>query len=116
MLEAVAAAGLDTGAAATLAGTQYIAVPHGRWAYRNPAGEIARRIGARQATTVLASVGVLQQTLIGEACSRIARGEVESTLIAGADAGYRLLRAQIAGRELSDRDQSDDPDVTLAPK
>ena len=116
MLEAVAAAGLDTGVAATLAGTQYIAVPHGRWAYRNPAGEISRRIGAPQATTVLASVGVLQQTLIGEACSRIARGAAETTLIAGADAGYRLLRAKIAGRELGYRDQSDDPDLLLAPK
>ncbi|MGH8597388.1 MAG: hypothetical protein ACREXT_12085, partial [Gammaproteobacteria bacterium] len=66
MLEAVVAAGRDTGSAAALAGTQYIAVPHGRWSYRNPAGAIARRIGAR-ATTVLASVGVLQQTLIAEA-------------------------------------------------
>ena len=47
-------------------------------------------------TTVLASVGVLHQSLIGEACARIARGEVHTTLVAGGDAGYRLLRARIS--------------------
>lgn len=113
---AVAAAGRDSGAAAALAGTQYIAVPRGRWSYRNPAGEIARRVGATGATTVLATVGVLQQTLIGEACARIARGEAHTALVAGADAGYRLLRAQIAGITPSERAQDDEPDIFLAPK
>ncbi len=116
MLEAVAAAGRDTGSAAALAGAQYIAVPRGRWTYRNPAGEIARAVGAKAATTVLASVGVLQQTLVGEACARIARGEAHTTLITGADAGYRLLRAQIAGRPAPERVQEDEPDIYLAPK
>ena len=74
---AVAVAGRDSGSAAALAGAQYIAGPRGRWTYRNPAGEIARRVGATGVTTVLASVGVLQQTLIGEACARIARGETD---------------------------------------
>lgn len=115
MLEAVRAAGADTGSAATLAGVQYVAVPRGRWRYRNPAGEIARAVGAK-ARTVLATVGVLQQTLIGEACARIARGEAHTTLVAGADAGYRILRAQIAGRRASERDQDDEPDETLAPE
>jgi acetyl-CoA C-acetyltransferase len=116
MLEAVRAAGRDSGAAATLAGTQYIAVPRGRWNYRNPAGEIARCIAAERATTVLSSVGVLQQSLIGEACARIARGEAHTTLVCGADAGYRLLRAQLAGLSLHDRDQDDAPDIFIAPK
>jgi acetyl-CoA C-acetyltransferase len=116
MLEAVAAAGRDSGSAATLAGVQYIAVPRGRWKYSNPAGAIARAVGAGQATTVLASVGVLQQTLIGEACARIARGESHTTLITGADAGYRLLRAQIAGQQASERVQDDEPDIVMAPK
>lgn len=116
MLEAVAAAGRDSGSPAALAGVEYIAVPRGRWSYSNPAGAIARAIGAGKAITVLASVGVLQQTLIGEACARIARGEAHTTLIAGADAGYRLLRAQIAGQRASERVQGDEPDVHLAPK
>ena len=116
LLEAVLAAGVDTGVPGALAGAQYIAVPRGRWTYRNPAGEIARRIDATSATTVLASVGVLQQTLLGEACARIARGEAHTTLVAGADAGYRLLRAQITGHELGEREQTDDPELYLAPK
>ena len=116
MLEAINAAGIDCGAAAALPGVQHIAVPRGRWHYRNPAGAIARAIAAPQATTVLASVGVLQQSLIGEACARIARGECHTTLVAGADAGYRLLRAQIAGAEAPERVIDDEPDIFLAPK
>ena len=128
MLEAVAAAGTDSGSAAALPGAQYIAVPRGRWTYCNPAGAIARAIGrasgAHKPTTVLASVGVLQQTLIGAACARIARGEAHTTLVAGADAGYRLLRAQIAGRQAPERTQDEveenasnnAPDITLSPK
>ena len=115
MLAAVQAAGHDAGPAAALAGAQYIAVPRGRWTYRNPAGAIAEHIGAHRATTVLSSVGVLQQTLLGEACARIARGEAHTTLVTGADAGYRLLRAQLAGIELPDREQHNDPDIFLSP-
>ena len=119
MLEAVKAAGSDCGAADALAGVQYIAVPRGRWSYRNPAGMIARAIGAPQAVTVLATVGVLQQTLIGEACSRIARGDAHTALVTGADAGYRLLRAKIAGQRAGERDPADgglgEPDITMSP-
>ena len=116
MLEAVTAAGRDTGSKAALSGSQYIAVPRGRWSYSNPAGAIARAIAAADARTVLTSVGVLQQTLIGEACARIARGEAHTTLVAGADAGYRLLRAQIAGQKPGEREQGDAPDIYLAPR
>ena len=116
MQEAVNAAGADCGSAAALPSVQHIAVPRGRWHYRNPAGAIARAIGAVQATTVLASAGVLQQTLIGEACARIARGACHTTLVTGADAGYRLLRAQIAAIEAPERALDDEPDIFLSPK
>lgn len=115
MLRAVAAAIGDTGAPSIAQSVDYIAVPKGRWSYRNPSGEIARTIGADAATTVLATVGVLQQTLIGEACARIARGESRATLVAGSDAGYRLLRAQIAGQQAAARQQDDEPHITMAP-
>ena len=116
MLEAVRSAGDDCGSPLALAAAQSIAVPRGRWSYSNPAGEIARAVGAPAATTVLASVGVLQQTLIGEACARIAAGEAHTTLVAGADAGYRLLRAQIAGQAPAEREQGDAPDIFMAPQ
>lgn len=116
MLEAVAAAGADANSAAALEGLQYIAVPRGRWAYSNPAGEIARKFNASRAVTVLTTPGVLQQTLVGEACARIARGEAHTTLVTGADAGYRLLKAQIAKEQASERVQHDEPDIYMKPK
>jgi acetyl-CoA C-acetyltransferase len=116
MLEAVRRAGNDAGGAHALRGVQHIAVPKGRWRYRNPAGEIARTIGADAATTVLASVGVLQQSLMGDACSRIAKGEIDSALIVGADAGYRIACAKKIGEHAGERQQDDVPDVHLEPE
>ena len=116
MLEAVRSAGTDCGAPELLAEVGSIAVPRGRWKYRNPAGEIARTVGAKGAKTILSSVGVLQQTLIADACQAIADGKVESALVTGADAGYRLLRARLTGGRAEERDQDDDPDVRLEPK
>jgi acetyl-CoA C-acetyltransferase len=116
MLEAVAAAGDDATSASVLEGLQYIAVPRGRWSYSNPAGEIARKYGAQDAVTVLSTPGVLQQTLVGEACVRIARGEAHTTLVAGSDAGYRILKAQIAKGHASERAQNDHPDICMMPK
>ena len=127
MLDAVRGAGRDAGCVddgasliserglQALRGVQWIAVPKGRWAYANPAGEIARRIGADRAHTVLTSVGVLQQTLVGEACARIQRGESHSALVVGADAGFRLLRAQIAGESAGERRCDGVPDETWQP-
>ncbi len=114
MLEAAAAAGRDSRSAA-LAGVQWIAVPQGRWSYRNPAEEIAQAAGAERPTTVLASVGVLQQTLISEACERIAQGQIHTALVVGGDAGHRLRRAQAAGAMAEERSQASEPDVRLAP-
>ena len=116
MLEAVRAAGVDCGVPALLAEVGSIAVPRGRWRYRNPAGEIARAVGTTGATTIVSSVGVLQQTLIADACEAIAAGRIESALVTGADAGYRLLRAKLAGTRAEEHDQNDEPDVRLEPK
>ncbi len=115
MVEAAYRAGVDAGGAHVLQGVQRIAVPRGRWRYRNPASDIARAIGAQSATTVLASVGVLQQSLIGDACQRIALGEIHSALVVGADTGYRILRAKVQGLRALERQQDDLPDVHLAP-
>jgi acetyl-CoA C-acetyltransferase len=116
MLEAVRAAGVDCGAPALLAELGSIAVPRGRWRYRNPPGEIARAVGATAATTIVSSVGVLQQTLIADACAAIAEGRIASALVTGADAGHRILRAKLAGLRAPERDQDDEPDVRLEPK
>lgn len=116
MLEAVRNAGEDCGAPSLLAELGSIAVPRGRWRYRNPAGEIKRAVGATGATTIISSIGVLQQGLIADACAAIFEGRIDSALVAGADAGYRLLRASITGGSADERDQDDEPDVKLEPK
>lgn len=116
MIDSVLAAGQDSGAPDLLAQVDSIAVPRGRWRYRNPAAEIAQTIGATDATTILSSVGVLQQTLVADACEAIADGKSDCAIIVGADAGYRLLRARIAGERASERDQQREPDIRLEPK
>ena len=118
MLAAVRNAGADAmpAPAALLAGVGRIGVPKGRWRYQNPGGEIARAIGADRAVSLLASVGVLQQTLIGDACHAIAEGETDTTLVVGGDAGYRILRSSIKGVRAEERQQDDAPQLSLSPK
>lgn len=115
MIEAVRAAGADCGRPELLTEVNRIAVPRGRWRYRNPAGAIAAAIGAGRAQTVLSTVGVLQQTLIASACEDIASGKIDSAIITGADAGYRILRAKLSGAYANEQLQDDDPDVLLQP-
>lgn len=116
MIKAVREAGGDCGLPELLQQVDRIAVPRGRWRYRNPAGAIARAIGAKNAQTVLSTVGVLQQSLVANACEDIASGAIDSAIVTGADAGYRILRARIVGERAGEREQEDDPDVLLAPK
>lgn len=115
MIEAVRAAGADCGRPDLLEQVDRIAVPRGRWRYRNPAGAIAQAISAARTQTVLSTVGVLQQSLIASACEDIASGTIDSAIIAGADAGYRILRAKVSGNYAAERQQDDDPDVLLQP-
>ena len=115
MLEAVAAAGNDCRSAAALPGVQWIAVPQGRWGYRNPAEEIARAAGAERPTTLLASVGVLQQSLINDACERIGQRLIHTALVVGGDAGYRKRRAKLAGMAAAERTQASEPELRMAP-
>lgn len=115
MIEAVRAAGGDCGKPELLREIGRIAVPRGRWRYRNPSGAIAAAIGAGGAETVLSTVGVLQQSLIARACEDIADGRIGSAIVAGADAGFRILRAKIAGQFAGERQQDTDPDVLLEP-
>jgi acetyl-CoA C-acetyltransferase len=115
MLAAVRRCAQDAGAANALAGVTRVYVPRGRWRYRDPGREIARSIGAPDAVTVLAELGVLQQTLIGDACARIAAGQIAAALVVGGDAGYRIQRARSAGMRASERQQASDADVRPSP-
>ena len=116
MIEATKRAGADAGANALLATIGRILVPRGRWSYGDPGRAIARAVGSPNAETILSTVGVLQQTLIGDACSAIAAGEIDAALVVGGDAGYRLLRSRITGQDVPLRDPGGTPDRLLAPR
>lgn len=115
MLEAVRSAGIDSGAPALLGEVERISVPKGRWSYGDPARAIGREIGAEGAVSVLSTVGVLQQSLIGDTCARIQAGEIDAALIVGGDTGYRILRSRITGTEVASAELAGDPDVVMAP-
>ena len=116
MQRAVQAALADCEAPRIAHDIERIAVPRGMWDYSNPAQLIADRIGAEQCTTELTDFGILQQSLLANACRRIVDGELEVALVAGGEAKYRQLQAQIQGVELQDTRQTDSqPDSFLQP-
>jgi acetyl-CoA C-acetyltransferase len=116
MIEAARRAVADSGAPGIAASIGRIGVPMGRWAYGDPARLVGQAIGARDPKTILAKVGVLQQTLLGDAARAVAEGETEAALVVGGDAGYRLLRADLTGHPVTDRSDNGHPDLLLAPQ
>jgi acetyl-CoA C-acetyltransferase len=111
MLRATAAAARDTGTPELLRAIDRVYVPKGRWRYRDPGRAIAASFGAVNATSILARVGVLQESLIADACTNIVDGTADVCLIAGGEAGFRLLCATERGHQLDCEQQQDtEPD------
>ena len=115
MIDAVRAAGADSGAPDLLARAKRVAVPQSLWSYGDPARAIARAIGANAAVSVLAELGVLQQSLLGDACARIASGEIDCAIVAGGEARYRALQAQLAGIDATELPAEGEPDERWKP-
>ena len=116
MRSAAAKAVDDSGNPSIVDSIELITVPRGMWTYTNPAALIAEHIGAQRSRTQLADFGILQQTLIGKACERIANGDIQAAMVVGGEARYRQLQAQIQQVELNDTAQDDDtPDSQLTP-
>ncbi len=112
MVEAAHRAVADAGAsAALLADATHVAVPQGMWSYPDPGRLLAARLGAADARTTLAELGVLQQDVLTDACARIAAGEVGVALVAGGEARYRAQQARIAGL---DQPETAQPEGTTA--
>jgi acetyl-CoA C-acetyltransferase len=117
MVASLEAAADDAGSRNLLAEASSIRVPRGFWQYADPGRLVAGRVGASGARTLLAEIGVLQQTLLSDACRAIAAGEEEVALVTGADAKFRELRGRITGVELSETAQSRvEPDLKLTPR
>lgn len=107
----------DAGSDSLLSRTGAVLVPKGIWGYSDPGRLLADAFGASGASTVLAEIGVSQQTLLTRACQTIADGEAEVVLVAGAEAKYRALCASKAGAEAPETVQEDvEPDVKLLPE
>lgn len=115
MIRAAQAAGDDCGSAELLSSVERIGVPKGVWAYSDPARLVASAIGAK-ATTVLAEIGILQQSLVADACREIQAGRIESALVVGGEAKFRQLQAEIQGVAVAETEQSDAPDILLEPE
>ncbi len=108
MIDAVHRAGADAGITAQLSTIERVLVPQGLWSYGDPGRMIADAIDAAAARTVYARLGVMQQTLIDDACLGIAEGEFELALVVGGEARYRGLKAETANHAT--------PDIVMEPE
>ena len=116
MAEAAERAGEDAGSRQLLAEASSVRVPRGFWDYSDPGRLVAERVGASGARTLLAEIGVLQQTLLSGACRAIAEGRERVALVVGGDTRYRTQRAKATGVEIDDTPQAGvAPDEVLRP-
>ena len=116
MAEAADRAGLDCGASGALSALDLVLASRGIWTYRDPGRVIAARFGATDVRSVVAEIGILQQSLLTRAARAIADGAADVVLVCGTEAKHRSLLAQKAGIVLDDPDPSTTtPDEVLQP-
>lgn len=116
MVRALEAAADDAGSRALLAAADSVRAPRGFWDYPDPCRQIATRLGAGRARTLVAELGILQTTLFGEAARDIAAGDADIILVTGGEAKYRALRAQITGTPAGLTKEPGEPDVVRRPE
>jgi len=116
MVAAVKKAATDAGSESLLFAADAILVPKGSWHYSNPSRLIANAVDAKHAQTLLADIGILQQSLVNKACNDILSGHQHIVVVAGGDCKYRELQAKLQGIAINDTVQTyDRPDITLTP-
>jgi acetyl-CoA C-acetyltransferase len=114
MAGAVTAAAGDAGAPSLLAAVQQVSVPRGTWSYTDPGRLVARAIGAPAARTVLAEIGVPQQTLVNDALRGILAGELDVAVVVGGEAKRSAAIAAAGGTAVAEvPQQGDTPDEHL---
>ncbi len=107
----------DAGSPQLLERAGLVTVPRGFWSYSDPGRLVADAVGASQARTEVAELGVLQTTILGRAAQAIADGRLDVALVTGGEAKYRELRGKITGAGAAIRQQSDaTPDSVLRPQ
>ena len=112
---AVERAGIDAGAPQLLTAVGEVLVPRGTWRDADPGRVIAERVGAPRARSLIAEIGVLQQTLFTRACTAIRDGRHDAALVCGGEARFRDLRARILGVDLPPGVVDGAPDEVLSP-
>jgi acetyl-CoA C-acetyltransferase len=100
MIEAAVGAGEDAGAPALLGRLGTVAVPEGTWDLTDPGRAIAGAVGAAGARTILAEVGIPQQTAVGASIAAIAAGDLDVALVVGGEAMASRRRAERDGTAL----------------
>ncbi|MCE2391466.1 MAG: acetyl-CoA acetyltransferase [Proteobacteria bacterium] len=117
MALALERAARDAVGAGLLERADAIRVPRGFWDYPDPGRILAGRLGADAARTQVAEVGILQTSLFGHAARDIAAGHCDVVLLAGGEAKFRSLRAEIAGGRagLQSQPEGTEPDEVLRP-
>ncbi len=114
MRRAVVTAAGDAGSTALLGRIGLILVPKGIWSYGDPGRLVAESFGASP-RTVLAEVGVLQQTLISAAVQAVADGTTDVAVVCGGEAKHRDLQATIAGAQVTITTDERAPDELWEP-
>src|SRR5688500_3489488 len=115
MLTAAEAAFDDAGVESKTTGA--VLVPRGSWGAGDPERVVAERLGAAEARTVMAEVGIAQLSIMARACQLIAGGDVDVALVVGAENRHRAQGARRAGVELPPTPVSDrPPDEVMKPK
>ncbi len=116
MAEALVAAADDAGAGGLIGRLDQVRVTKGTWGYSDPARWVADAVGANQARSFLADVGILQTAVMGDAAAVIASGSADVVAVVGGEAKYRGLRASITGVDAPDTDQGGaEPDDFVTP-
>jgi len=116
MAEALVAAADDSGASGLVGRLDQVRVTKGTWGYADPARWVADAVGASQARSYLADVGILQTAVMGDAAAAIASGSADVIAVVGGEAKYRGLRASITGVAAPDTDQGGaEPDDFVTP-
>ncbi len=97
MAVATSAALADAGGRGLGAAVDRVAVPQGSWSYPDPARLVADRIGAAEATTHLAELGIPQQSLIDDALAAVLSGSSEVAVVVGGEAKRWIRDREKAG-------------------
>lgn len=100
MIDLTRAAAADAGSATLLGAVDTVAVVNGAWRYPDPGRLVAEAIGAPNARTVLSHQGGnTPQSLLNDLARRIQQGELESTVITGAETIWSRRRRKTLGLE-----------------